>query len=246
MNRKKNTLKIILTAVIILLAAAAVTVGIILLTGSPNSAPSASIEPAAPSAGVDAPAGSVSLSLDAGEGVHVIEAGRYSGMFLEDGSDETVSGILMLKLENSGAEDIQYGVLTLRDAEGAEYTFEFSTLLAGECMTVLEKNRSACSEGFEAASAHMQTIARFAAEPSLLSDVLSFSTSDHSITVKNISGEAFGGGRVYYKNASDSILIGGITYTVSIPALNAGEEVNLLAGHWLEGSSRLMFATDAG
>ena len=63
--------------------------------------------------------------------------------------------------------------------------------------------------------------------------------------MKNVSGRALGGGRVFYKSISGGGLVGGITYMVTLPALAAGQEVTLPAGHFSLSGSRLMFTTYA-
>ena len=77
-------------------------------------------------------------------------------------------------------------------------------------------------------------------------DVLELSCADQAVTVKNVSGKDFPGGRVFYKNVSGDLLIGGITYMVTVPPLAEDQEVTLPAGHYTESGSRLMFVTYAG
>ena len=65
------------------------------------------------------------------------------------------------------------------------------------------------------------------------------------LNVTNISDEDITGDVVvYYKNASADMLYGGITYRVTISGgIKAGEIRQVVAGHFSDSGSRIMFAT---
>ena len=64
----------------------------------------------------------------------------YEGVFIEDGSQEEVSGIFGAVIENTGAHYVQTGeIWVLSDNE--LLVFKFSLLPPGSCTLVLEKNR---------------------------------------------------------------------------------------------------------
>lgn len=184
-------------------------------------------------------------AMDLGQGISLVEVRRYSGMYLEDGSDTIVQDVLAILVENTGEEAVQLATVELHTVDGQLYTFEFTTLLPGEQMLVLEKNRAAYDPTLQVVYAMTNGVAIFAEEPSMHSDVLELSTSDGAITVKNVSGDDFAGGRVFYKNVSGDLLIGGITYMATVPALQEGQEVTLSAVHYTDSGSRLMFVTYA-
>lgn len=55
---------------------------------------------------------------------------RYAGLFVEDGSDKTVSDVFCIRVKNTGSSDVQYAHITL--SRGSEsYEFDISTLPAG-------------------------------------------------------------------------------------------------------------------
>lgn len=187
-----------------------------------------------------------SLPIDLGWGLMLTEVKSYAGLYLEDGSDEVVSGIMMVRVKNMGSELIQLANITAQDAAGNSYSFQLTTLLPGAEMTVLESGRAAYSAEVEIVDAAANDVAVFSEVPSMHEDILSFECSDYTIKVKNISEADFPGGRVFYKSVSGSLYIGGITYTVTIPALGPGEETVLSARHYYEGASALVFVTYAG
>ena len=180
-----------------------------------------------------------------GEELYLVKVDRYSGMYLEDGSDTIVQDIMAITVVNNGEEAVQLGNVEVRSAQGQVYSFEFTTLFPGEQMVVLERNRAAYDPALEVAYAGVTMVARFQQAPELHEDVLEVSCADQAITVKNVSGETFNGGRVFYKNVSGDLLIGGITYMATVPALTEDEEVTLFAGHYTVDGSRLMFVTYA-
>lgn len=184
--------------------------------------------------------------IDLGGDVFITEVKSFAGMYFEDGSDEIVSNVMMLMVENRGEENIQLADITAYDAAGNAYTFRITTLLPGSKVTVLEANRAEYSADKAIVSAEVTNLALFAKAPEMHEDVLEFTCSDHMVKVKNISGSSFAGGRVCYKNASGDIYIGGITYSLTIPALESGEETTLYATHFTEGASKLAFVSYAG
>ena len=70
----------------------------------------------------------------------ILNIGNYTGVYMEDGSDEVLSGVMMIVLENNSEKDLQLAriYITYSD-ETAE--FEVTNLPAGEKAVLLEKNR---------------------------------------------------------------------------------------------------------
>lgn len=192
---------------------------------------------------VSEPAAPTVLEMD--HGVVLTNVGRYSGAFVEDGSDTPVADVLAITVENRGETDIQLGRVTLTAKDGQTYTFDFTTLPAGESLSVLESGRKTWQEGLEIVSAALDHVALFARPLSLCPEVYELSLADGSITVRNVSGRAVSGGRVFYKSIAAGELVGGITYMTTVPALEAGAETTLNAGHFSLSGSRLMFVTYA-
>ena len=215
------------------LAAAAVAVAVLALVLRPGTDAAPDADPAVPA------------TIEMSHGVVLTHIGAYTGPFVEDGSDRPMENIAAVTLENRGGDDIQLGRVTVAAEDGASYSFEFTTLPAGESLSVLEVNGAAYDPAHGIIGAALDNVALFPGPLTLCSDVFELSLADGSIGVKNISGKAISGGRVFYKSISGSALVGGITYMTTVPALDAGEEVTLSAGHFSLSGSRLMFATYA-
>ena len=201
---------------------------------SPEVTPEAAGEPAAPD---------VLDGTEVGDGLVIDHAGRYAGMFVEDGSDELVSEVLALTLTNTSGKMLQYAGFSVVCA-GETYSFEISSVPAGESVIALELGRKQAPASFQDAAIEVNMLSFFDEEPSLFADMFEISASDYSITVKNISGSDVPGDvYVYYKTVSDGVYMGGITYRANAGSLAAGQEVSAYAGHYLDDSSEILFVT---
>ena len=179
-----------------------------------------------------------------GKGLTLVEVGKYTGVYMEDGTDEIVSNVLMVIVRNDGEQNIQYAELTLPTAAG-EAKFSLSTLPVGESMVLLEQNRMAWSDDENYTNVTAQNIAPFTDSMDLCEDLLSIQALDGVVNITNISGADISGDIViYYKNASSDLLYGGITYRVRLEGgLKADEIRQITASHFSENGSRIMFVT---
>lgn len=179
-----------------------------------------------------------------GKGLTLVEIGKYTGVYMEDGTDEIVSNVLMLIVRNDGDQDIQYAEVTLPLSTG-EAKFNLSTLPMGESMVLLEQNRMEWSADNDYSDVTAQNIALFSEPMSLQEDNLTIQALDGVINISNISGADITGDIViYYKNASADLLYGGITYRVRLEGgLKTDEIRQITASHFSENGSRIMFVT---
>lgn len=175
------------------------------------------------------------------DSVYITEIGPYIGAFVEDGSDEFVENVMMIQVENQGDKLIQLTRIKLNDI----YEFEITTLLPGEKMLVIEKNKAPYPSDFLYDTAEMYHTAIFQEELSMAEDVLSIQEKEEHLVITNISGEPFAGGKVFYKNMVDEVYLGGITYFGTIPELEVGETIEMMMGHYHQDSSKLRFVTYA-
>lgn len=187
-------------------------------------------------------------SVNLGYGIYVTDIGSYTGMYMEDGSDEILSGILMMIVKNDGDQDIQYARITM-DMGETQAVFTATTIPVGESMVLLEQNKMTWDEAvdYSAILPKVETIAYFQEDPSTHPEDLKIQIIDGAINVTNISGEDIAGKiTVYYKNAAEDLLYGGITYSVSIEGgLKADEIRQIMTNHASDTGSRIMFVTIA-
>lgn len=178
------------------------------------------------------------------EDLKIINIGDYTGAYMEDGTNEVVSGVLMLIVQNNGEEALQYAEFTL-PTDAGEAKFSVSTLPAGESAVLLEQNRMQYTGGEDVSKAVTTAVAWFDEPLSLREDLLKLQILDGAINVTNISGADITGDVViYYKNAAADLYYGGITYRVRITGgMKADEIRQIMASHFSDSGSKIMFVT---
>ena len=182
--------------------------------------------------------------IDLGHGLVITDVGSYSGKFMEDGSDEQVNDVLMIVVYNYGVEAIQYAEIGLTVGDQTA-NFVMSTLPVGERMMILESGRMAYDADAACTAARAQSVAKFTTPMSLCEDHLQIQTLDGVVNVTNISDSDIDGDIfIYYKNSAADVYYGGITYRMRLEGgMKAGEIRQLMASHFSEAGSTIMFVT---
>lgn len=213
-------------------------------SASASSSASQSQEDGATSAssGQETDGGGEEEGWNAGNGLQVISLDSYSGLFVEDGSDETVSDICGIRVKNMAEETVQYAHLTMTTGE-VTYEFDLSTLPPAREVQLLDLNRQAPPESTDNLSLAVSEYAAFSEEPSMNEDVLEITAQDTAITITNRSDQDMSQVYVYYKLDYGDFYLGGITYRVGASDLAAGESTTCYAGHYTSDECSLMFTT---
>lgn len=180
--------------------------------------------------------------------LEILDIGSYTGAYVEDGTDEIVSGILMLKVRNNGEDTVEYAKLTM-DIAGQTAEFTVSTLKPGATIVLQEKNRMAYDRNasYSATAVVCENLALFQQPLNLYEDRISIQILDGAINVTNISQEDISGKiSIYYKNTAAGVYYGGITYRVTLEnGLKAGEIRQMTASHFSDTGSEILFLTIA-
>ena len=170
-------------------------------------------------------------NVDLGQGLVLTDVGKYTGIYMEDGSDEVVTGLLMIILKNDSPQDLQLARLQLKYTDFVAQ-FEVTNLPSGQSVVLLEKNRHSYVEG-DFLSASMDDVVFFQEPMSLQEDQLKISGEKGSICVENLTDEPLGEMYIYYKNSAADILYGGITYRARVDGrLEAKEIRSVLTRHY--------------
>ncbi len=182
--------------------------------------------------------------LDVGDGILVEEVLSYSGIFLEDRTDEVVENVLAIRVKNTGDKYVQTMDIVLSDGE-TQARFSLSTLFPGETIIVPEQGRMAFDGAPEFTAATAEAVALFDTDPGMCEDRLQVQCLSGVMNITNISGEDIPGDIfIYYKNYADGVYYGGITYRVRISGgMKAGEIRQGSAAHFDPDTSRVVFVT---
>lgn len=178
------------------------------------------------------------LALD--QGLTLLGLNSYSGLYIEDTSDDSVYDIMAATILNSGTEAIKYATVELTSVTGEIYCFSLTTLLPGQSVIVLDDYRTPFNFDYAISSTSVYDVVLFDEMPSLHEDVLEIVPQDQYMTVRNISSENFPGGSVYYKTTTNGYLLGGITYLANVPALSPGKEITVRASHCFPDISKML------
>lgn len=187
----------------------------------------------------------VSLPFDLGNGLMLTGISNYAGLYLEDGSDEPVSGILMIMLENTSDEDLQLARVQLiygdRTAE-----FQITNLPAGRKIVALEQSRMAFTKETPI-GAKADSLA-FVQEFGICEDRIQVGGLVGALNIENISEEDIPGNIViYYKNVAGDVFYGGITYRVTIEGgLKADEIRQVMSAHFNADNSEIVMVSCGG
>ena len=173
----------------------------------------------------------------ASTGMTIKNIGQYTGSFVEDGSDKSVSNVLSIVVTNKSGKDLQYGEIKLK-AGSKTATFKLTNIPSGKSVLALETSgmKYSSSTNYTYAEAtYAQT------NMSMNSSKVSVSTADSKVTIKNISGKDLGTVYVYYKNLDKSgAYLGGITYRVKFENVKSGDTLTQSTKHFSKSNSKII------
>lgn len=180
------------------------------------------------------------------QGLEITGLGSYTGVYMEDGSNELVSDILMIRVTNTADASVQYAQITLSGGAG-EAHFTLSTLKPGETAVLLEMNRKPYSAAVRYDSAEASNVAVFPEEPVCHEDRIRIQPLDGGFNITNISDEDITGDIVvYFKNYANGLYYGGITYRGRIEGgLRAGELRQIMSANFSAEGTAVVFVTIA-
>ena len=174
------------------------------------------------------------------DGLYITEVFSYTGVYVEDGSNDPCENICAVRIENDTAEHYQYLEFEVETAGGV-FEFAASTLFSGARMTVLSKNKDAYT-GADVRSVKLLALAPFTKTPTVHTDTLQITFTDGIINVKNLTDSLLMNVYVYFKETDDFGYFGGITYRTGFGDILAGDIVQSGASNIHKDTSRVVFA----
>ena len=181
------------------------------------------------------------LSLPDGQ-LKVVAVGRFTGAYVEDGTDEEVTDVLALIVENAGQSWVEYAELTM-DCGGETARFTLSSLPGGSSALLMEKNRMTYVPGTAYRLSEKMKLAEQASAVMDFSDDFVLYPDDGVINVQNISGRDHTEDvSVYYKNYRYGLYFGGICYRARFEnGIKDGELVQSVQPHYSNADSVILF-----
>ena len=177
-----------------------------------------------------------------GYGLTTEKLALYNGMYVEDGTNVTVDGVAMLLIVNNGNYPVEYAQIKV-EYNNESLLFDITALPAGERVVVQEKNGKKIPEG-DALSATALVVQE--AELSLSEDIVSVvDNGDNTLTIKNMTNKEIPTVRVFYKYymKDEKIFVGGISFTVRLTRLGAGETITIQPSHFTSSTSRVVMVS---
>lgn len=181
------------------------------------------------------------------DGVSVESCFLYTGEYIEDGSFENCENVAAIKVKNGSLNDIQL-VRIIVKTDVKEMTFEVSTLLAGETVTVLEKSKQTMAANEKIVEITYSNKVYFSENVSLKEDTFLVQGNLATINIKNISDTDIESDvYVYYKKKdADGNFFGGITFRAKAEGgLKSGEIKQLPASAFDPNNCEVLFVDHA-
>lgn len=175
------------------------------------------------------------------DGLRLLCAGLYSGEYVEDGTDEEVTDVLALIVENCGDDIIELASIQIPCGDRT-VTFEVTGLpVTGKCF-VLAQARATCDD--EAALGTPTATVTYLADRTVLdfgSDFELHGETDRILTLRNISGQSAANVCLYYKNFRDGLFRGGITYRVNFGTIEDDMPLQKYSAHYTADASVILY-----
>lgn len=163
----------------------------------------------------------------------------YEGAYLEDGSEEAVTDVAALILENTGTIGIEYAQIILVQ-NGRELSFDATYIPPKSTILLLEENKQPYSDA-AVTSCRCRTVI-----PGV------FDCAERTVEVKetgmctlevtNLTEQTLSGVRIYYKHheGPNDLYVGGITYSTVIPDLEPGETRSVTPYRYASGYAQVV------
>ena len=167
----------------------------------------------------------------------------YTGIYLEDGTNDAVTDVAAILLYNSGTEAVEYASITMVYDNGI-LEFVASAIPAGAQVAVQESRRCGIVGG-----ALRSCVGEIATMPSMgmaEDQIQIVDNGDNSISITNLTDSDIATVRIFYKYyyQEQSAYVGGITYTAKVSNLLAGGTLTISPNHYSStGSAIVMIRT---
>lgn len=165
--------------------------------------------------------------------------GKYSGNYLEDGSDEPTADVAAMLITNHSDQMLQIAEITFQVNDTETAAFKVTNLPSGTSALVLEANKRPFSE--EDSYVYGNSASAYMEQPTLEEDKFELVTEKGKIILRNKTDQSYEKVYVYYKYVQlGGAYLGGITYRTPFENVPAGGEAEAVASHFNPDSSQIM------
>ena len=173
--------------------------------------------------------------------MEIISIGKYSGKFIEDGSDSNKDNVLAIIVKNTSEEVIDYGEINMKiSGKSGTIKFELTNLKPGSCALIMESSGNV-EFNPEDKYIYLSSKNNMLSELSTMDSQIDIITEDKKITVENLSEESLNTVYVYYKTISPgNCYLGGITYRAKFENIESGKSVSVDTLHFYNSNSEIL------
>ena len=174
-----------------------------------------------------------------GSSLVITKIDSYDGIFLEDGSDRSITDVCALVVTNGGTADVEYADIRIKQGSRT-LLFKVTVLRAGCTAVVQEANAAPFAEGsYESCTADVAEAEKLEMSEDKVKVV---ENANGTLTVTNLTDQTIGGIRIFYKFCltKGSVYVGGITYTAKVENLAPGAAQTVAPNHYVYGSSEVV------
>ena len=162
-----------------------------------------------------------------GGGLNIIKTGKYSGKYMEDGTDDEVENVMFIILKNNSSRDLQYADVTVFSAD-TEFLFTASNVPSGSSVMLLEKGRQESKK--KITSAESRNVVFFDKNMDIQKSLFKIQQLEGAINLINISKKDITEDiYLYYKKKSEDVYFGGITYLAKVTGGMKADEIKQLS-----------------
>lgn len=163
----------------------------------------------------------------------------YTGIYVEDGTNQQITDVAMLMVSNNGTTALEYAEINV--AFGEEMlTFHISALPAGERLVAQEAGKKQIPDkGPTGCSA---LVIQNSGMEAVNSSVSVKDDGKGGLIIENLTADPIPTVRVFYKYymADEDVFIGGIAFTVKVSRLPASGTTTVRPSHFSSESSRIV------
>lgn len=173
------------------------------------------------------------------ENLKITAIGKYTGTYMEDGSDDQIENVAAMIVKNESDKALQIAEVEISINNEETALFRITNLPAGGTVMALDLNRLICSDKGTVSKA--SEAVRFFEKVPMAEEKLEVSGEDNRVTLKNLSEDTYPMVYVYYKTRIEKDLyLGGITYRIPFEEIEGKTQIDTDAAHYSPEKSEIV------